>query len=149
MAANRRRPVSWSPTMPIDYRIEPERGIIIAALRGQATLAEGKAYVAATIADPAYSPDLVEVLDARELTEPDAAAATFDAALLLTHVAIRQRVQARAIIAPDDMVHALAQHYADETQPTGVPTRVFRDPDAALAWAQLVAWSVRRMPSHD
>jgi hypothetical protein len=135
--------------MPIDYRIEPERGVIIASLREPATLAEGKAYVAATLADSAYSPDLVEVLDARELTDPDAAATTFDAALLLTHVAIRQRVQARAIIAPDEMVHALALHYADETQPTGVPTRVFRDPAAALAWAQLVAWSVRRKPASE
>ena len=135
--------------MPIDYRIESERGVIIAVLREPATLAEGKAYVAATLADPAYSPDLVEVLDARELTDPDAAAATFDAALLLTHVAIRQRVQARAIIAPGDMVYALARHYAEESESSSVPMRVFRDPAAALAWAQLVAWSARRLPSRD
>lgn len=125
--------------MPIAYCIDEDQGLIVARLDEPATLAEVRGYVAATLSDPAYSPDLVEVIDARGLAEPDAAAATFDAALLIGRVAVRHRVRARAIIAAGGTVFALARRYERQTAGLGVITRVFRDLASGAAWASLVA----------
>lgn len=129
--------------MPIYYRIAPEQGLVLAAIHERATLADLRAYAASSVGDPAWSPDLVEVVDLAAVTEPEAATHVFDAARLVAHVAPRPRVRARAIVAPAAHLFDLAQRYRYDAACTGVVVRVFRDAVAALAWARALAATAR------
>ena len=126
--------------MPISYRIDRDAGLILTTLHQPTTLADVRAYVAETVADAAYAPSLVEVVDASALNEPESAATMFDAARLLTDVwaltAPARRVRGRVWIAPTPELHELASKYQRETVSAGVPTRVVRTYDDAIAWAR-------------
>jgi hypothetical protein len=126
--------------MPISYRIDGEARLLLTTLHQPATLADVRSYVAETIADPAYTPQLVEVVDASELVDPDAAAAMFDAARLLTDVwmltAPARRVRGRVWIAPTPLLQELAVHYQRETVSAGVPVTVVRTREEAIEWAR-------------
>ena len=129
--------------MPMDYLIDADAGVLHATPHGRVTLAEIRSFAAATVADPLYSPDLVEVVDATALTDPEVATTFFDAAQLLTQVLtevfVTRRVRARAIVAPTTMLHDLARHYVEETTRSGILMRVFHDVPTAHAWAHHVA----------
>jgi hypothetical protein len=126
--------------MPISYRIDGEARLLMTTLHQPATLADVRSYVAETIADPAYTPQLVEVIDASELVDPESATALFDAARLLTDVwamtAPARRVRGRVLIAPTPVLQALATHYQRETVSAGVPVTVVRTLEEAVAWAR-------------
>jgi hypothetical protein len=129
--------------MPISYRIDQDAGLLLTTLHQPTTLADVRSYVAETVADAAYTPSLVEVVDASELNEPESAAAMFDAARLLTDVwaltAPARRVRGRVWIAPTPELYALASKYQRETVSAGVPTHVVRTRDEAIAWAREIA----------
>lgn len=129
--------------MPITYRIDREAGLLLARVHDPTTLADVRSYVAASVADPAYTPQLVELVDVSGLVEPEGAANMFDAARLLTdlwaRMAAGQRVRARGWIALTDRLYALAREYQRQTADAGVPTRVFRDARAAERWARRIA----------
>ena len=126
--------------MPISYRIDRDAGLLLTTLHQPTTLAEVRGYVAETIADPAYTPSLVEVVDASALDEPESAATMFDAARLLTDVwaltAPARRVRGRVWIAPTPLLQELAGNYQRETVSAGVPTHVARTRDEAITWAR-------------
>ena len=125
--------------MPISYRIDRDAGLLLTTLHQPTTMADVRGYVAETIADPAYTPSLVEVVDASALDEPESAATMFDAARLLTDVwaltAPARRVRGRVWIAPTPELYELATKYQRETVSSGVPTHVVRTSDEAIAWA--------------
>jgi hypothetical protein len=125
--------------MPIAYHIARDEGILVARIPERATLRDIEAYVSATVADPAYSPTLVEIIDATALAEPETAMEAFDAARVLTQLMPRPRVRGRAIVAPSALLCDVARHYQRETVHAGVVTRVFRDVFSATEWARKLA----------
>jgi hypothetical protein len=132
--------------MSISYQIHRDEGILVARLPARTTLQDLTDYVAATLADPAYTPGLVEIIDVTALAEPEAASSTFDAARLLTNLLPSPRVRARAIVAPTALLTGLARHYRNETVDAGVVTRVFRDLASATKWAHRLANGPDRAP---
>ena len=132
--------------MPIPYRITRDEGLLVASLPARPTLADLRAYAVATVCDPAYDVRLVEVVDATAMTDPAEAAAAFDAARLLSHVAPVPRVRARAIVAPTLLLAGLARRFERETAADGVATRVFRTVGAATQWARETAARHARAP---
>ena len=126
--------------MAVDYRILRDEGLLEVRLPPRTTLADLRAYVVATLADPGYSPSLVEVVDVTALTDPADAAMAFDAGRLLVRVAPLNRVRARAIVAPTALLGELAHTLRRETHAAGsVETRVFRTVGAARRWARRIA----------
>lgn len=118
--------------MPMFYKIDKERGLILASGSGPLTFAEGLAYQGRMLNDPDFDPSFSQIADFSQFSSFDLTAADVRKLAERTLFAADSR---RAFIVPNDVSFGLARmfemmraHFGEEN------IRAFRDLDDALDW---------------
>lgn len=119
--------------MPIRYRIDPKRGLVLTTATGVLTDDELLAHKRKLRADPDFRPDMCELSDVRQVTR-----------LEVTPQGVQQFVEQDksseqpnyrlAIVARADVVFGMARMYQTLTEKSGTQVGVFRDLETAEAW---------------
>lgn len=121
--------------MPIDYRIDRERGINFAAFNGVVTAEEVLAFRTMFLADPDWSPgyhmlgDLTQVTDFQ--VSPDEVESL---ARQVERNANRFGTGKLAAIVPESFIYGMLRMYQLFSEGDPRTFEIFRSSDAALAW---------------
>ena len=54
--------------MPVTYRVDPERNVVLATVTGTLTIEDLQAYFSSVLTDPDVRPGINELLDFRQVT---------------------------------------------------------------------------------
>lgn len=116
--------------MAANYRIDPERRLMMITLAGRVTGDELDAFSERVRHDPAYDPAWAALVDASEMNP-----AGLSTQALRARAAVPRRNPTRvAIVAPADVVFGLARMFQMMSEGRGNHIEVFRGMDDALAW---------------
>jgi hypothetical protein len=124
--------------MPITYRIDTKQGLVLTAATGVLTDDELLEHKRALAADPAFSPDMRQLSDVRDV---ERLAVTPDGVRLMVALDRDQSDQLGdyrlAIVAGADFVFGTARMYQNMTDDRLAHVQVFRDMAEARAWLGL------------
>lgn len=123
--------------MPISYRIDVERNLVLTTASGTLTDDDVLQFKARLVRDPDFRPGMKELSDIRNITRLDVTAAGIRAM-------VEQDQRDRAVVASHrlalvvskDLDFGMARMYQTLTESTMKNVGVFRDIDKANAWLQ-------------
>ncbi len=117
--------------MPIASRIDPDRRLVVTAGEGILTGDEVRANQRALRAEPAFDPGYDHLFDMSRVAELRVPP---DQLRELAAVAIFEPESRRAVVAPEDVMVALARTYGSLRDLSDDALQVFRTLREALAW---------------
>ena len=121
--------------MPISYRIDPERNLVLTTATGILADNDVMDLKRRLVADPAFRPDMRQLSDVRGVTELRVTAGGVRGMVALdAGNASRLEGHRLAIVAGEDVVYGMARMYQSMTEQNLPGVGVFRDYDAAVAW---------------
>jgi hypothetical protein len=120
--------------MPISYRIDEARGLVLTTATGTLTDDDILGLKARLLADPRWAPGMGELADVRAIDRLEVTTAG------VQHMARQDAAGPAlgsyrlAIVAPQDEVYGMARMYQMLTERAVPNVRVFRDLEAAEGW---------------
>jgi hypothetical protein len=120
--------------MPIDYKIDAERGMLLIVAEGESTQAERLAAMKAWVSDPAFRPGLHTLADfSRALNVPTLLELEEIVGFIRRHAnAIGQKKI--AIVSTRPLTFGVARQFSALAPGDLLTIHVFKDREAALAW---------------
>jgi hypothetical protein len=124
--------------MPISYRIDPERSLILSTASGVVTDEHVLAHKKALNADPDYDASMKELTDLRAVTELDVTTQGIAAMASYDHDNPNTEGRHRlALVASESLVFGMARMYQMTTVESDSRVGVFRTMEDARAWLDL------------
>lgn len=120
--------------MPIAYRIDESRGLVITTATGSLTDQDILGLKSRLAADPQWSPSMRELSDVRAIDRLDVTFSGVQKMVWRDENIPSIRKYRLAIIAPQDHVFGMARMYEMLTKRSVPNVMVFREPEEALAW---------------
>lgn len=134
------RPVAGrapDPAQPVQYRIDPEHGVVFIVLRGDVAFADLCLAQSEMLEHPDYRPDMATCIDCRVLTSIPKPEALRKLAIDRLIRAMSMPVGRLAIVAMTRLGFAFATTIASFLQDRGQEVRVFASQHAANDWLGL------------
>jgi hypothetical protein len=124
--------------MPISYRIDVERNLVLTTASGRLTDDDILQLKARLVRDPAFTPGMKELADIRNIDGLDVTPAGIQAMVQQdrndsAHLASHKL----AIVLSDDVAFGMARMYQTRTESSMGNVGVFRDIEEARTWLQL------------
>jgi hypothetical protein len=121
--------------MPISYRIDPERGLVLVEAHGVLTTEDHLDFRAGLVKDPLFRPNLKELADFRSVERQELTTEGY-------HRFIDQEIQLRplykgyrrAIVTHSDLHFGFTRKFMAEMSDAGSDVKVFRDIQKAEDW---------------
>ena len=120
--------------MPLAYRIDPSRAIVLSRAWGPLPDADVHAFYARLRSDPAFDPAFRHLVDLCEVPRVTASADALGRMARASPFAPGAR---RAVVVAADLAHGLARMFAAYAELTGGEVAVFRDFGEAEQWLGL------------
>ncbi len=123
--------------MPVEFEIDPERGVVFVTATGVLTPEEILSYPPRVIKHPDYDPSYHELVDGRHA---EFTAITADTLYSLIGVGEGLGIDARhriALVAPNELAFGVGRQYEMMVGETNNELRVFRTLDDARSWLGL------------
>jgi hypothetical protein len=119
--------------MPFRYVIDKRRRLVISNASGSITFAEAKAHQDGLLAEPHFSPDFNQFLDATKLAILDL---SIDEAKTIARRPVFSGTSRRAWVSPDPAIYGMGRLIAAYNEMSSAVSQisVFRDVPSALRW---------------
>jgi len=133
------KPCGCEEVMPVFYKIETERRLVLSTASGALSQADVLAHQQKLLNDPDFDPTFSQIADFRQVTSFDLSA---DEIRFLAQRSIFSPHARRALIAPNDLGYGLARMFEMLRESQGdQATRVFRTLEEALDW--VLTWDAK------
>jgi hypothetical protein len=124
--------------MPISYRIDEPRGLILTTASGVLTDSDILQLKASLLADPRWKPGMRELSDVRMIDRLEVTAAGVAQMMLRDAADAAALASYRlAIVVAHDLAYGMARMYQMLTEQSVPNVRVFRDMEEAKSWLEL------------
>jgi len=116
--------------MPITYRIDPTRHLVVTEWSGTITIQEARAYFSGLRSDPDFDPTMLHLSNALKADAP----LTLGELRLLASESPFADCGRAAIVASSDLVFGVSKQYKALANRKSRTIRVFRELDEAFEW---------------